>query len=162
MKKILMIIATIGLVALGCSKSDHEDNTDPDNPNNGNENTEAVEQLTPGTDERPDWQDPDYDNWEQTMSVMILPQEKLKPYVTENDLLCAQMNGEVRGLTEPVIEEDMIFYPLTVGADGAEARVFLHYYCDKLHRIFSLDWADFNPSVVPTGESSFYRPLFVK
>lgn len=167
MKKIMMIIASIAFMAWGCSKSDeHDENIDkPDGQGteiDDSTGTDANSKLTLGTDARPDWMVPNYDNWEQTMSVMILPQLELMPFVTENDLLCAQMNGEVRGLAEPVIEHDITFFPLTVGADGAEARVWLYYYCDSLHRVFSTDWADFNPSVVPTGESTFYRPVFVK
>ncbi len=170
MKKILIIIASLAFVAWGCSKSDDDNNNTGGKPgegteindSTGNSGSDISSQLTPGTDERPDWQVPNYDNWEQTMSVMILPQKELQPFVTENDLLCAQMNGEVRGLTAPVIDQDITFFPLTVGADGAEARVYLYYYCDSLHRIFSTDWAEFNPSVVPTGESTFYRPVFVK
>ncbi len=168
-KKLLIIIASLAFVAWGCSKSD--DNADNSkktengtevNDSTGNGGSDISSQLTPGTDKRPDWQVPNYDNWEQTMSVMILPQRELLPYVTEKDLLCAQMNGEVRGVAEMVVDHDITFFPLTVGADGAEARIYLYYYRDSLHRIYSTDWADFNPSVVPTGESTFYRPVFVK
>ena len=164
MKKILfMIIAALAFMAWSCSKSDDDDGT-----NNPGEVTpqpgpdEDSITIAPGTDAKPAWENPNYDNWEQTMSVRILMQKELEPYVTGEDLLCAMMKDEVRGLTPPVIEPEGTFFPLTVGADGAEARVFLHYYCDSLHRIFTIDWADFNASTVPMGDDSFYRPVFVK
>ena len=118
--------------------------------------------MLAGNDVRPNWEAPNYDNWEQTMSVRILPQQKLEPFVTKNDLLCAMMNNEVRGLTEPVFEPDMTFFPLTVGADGAEAKIYLYYYCDSLHRIYSTVWTDFNASLPPMGEDGIYRPEFAK
>lgn len=167
----MLIMATLALVAMGCSKSDDDDNGGNGNGNgngggngNGNGNGNSSLVITPGTDEKPAWEYPDYDRWEQTMTLQLLMQKELEPYVTSSDLLCATMNDEVRGLTGPTIEEEYgsRFFPLTIGGDGAEARIFLHYYCDSLHRIFSIDWADFNTSVVPMGDNAFYRPVFVK
>ena len=151
MKKIfIMLLATLPLLVGGCSKDDEENNT-------GGEKEDVI---TPGTDTRPDWEYPNYDKWEQTMSIRLLMQTELEPYVTTQDLMCAKINDEVRGLTPPVIEEDEKFFPLTVGADGAEGRVFLSYYCDSLHRVFTIDWADFNADAVPMGDDDFYRPTF--
>ena len=161
MKKILfVIIAALAVMAWSCSKSDDDDNiVAPPQPIPTNKDSVTIES---GNDVKPAWEYPNYDNWEQTMSVRILVQKELESYVTGEDLLCATMKDEVRGLTPPVIEPEGTFFPLTVGADGAEARVFLHYYCDSLHRIFTIDWADFNASTVPMGDDSFYRPVFVK
>lgn len=166
----MMIIATLALVAVGCSKSDDDDiggngggNGNGNGGEGGNDDTTLV--ITPGTDERPAWEYPDYDKWEQTMSVKILMQNELEPYMTQNDLLCATMNDEVRGLTPPTIEDeyDSRFFPLTIGADGAEARIFLHYYCDSLHRIFTIDWSGFDANAIPMGDDPyFYRPTFLK
>ena len=173
MKKLLIIFAALAIMAGSCSKEEGDAEQPKNNPGNnkegigtekpGNnqEDTIAVNvdsSLLAGNDARPDWEAPNYDNWEQTMSVRILPQKKLEPYVTEGDLLCAMM----RGLTEPVFEPDMIFFPLTIGADGAEAKIHLYYYCDSLHRIYTTQWTDFNASLPPMGEDGIYRPEFAK
>lgn len=177
MKKLLIFFAALALLAGSCSKeegdADIAGNNQSGNVNgSGNENqfdgkTDSIENavdssMLAGNDVRPNWEAPNYDNWEQTMSVRILPQQKLESFVTKNDLLCAMMNNEVRGLTEPVFEPDMTFFPLTVGADGAEAKIYLYYYCDSLHRIYSTEWTDFNSSLPPMGEDGIYRPEFAK
>lgn len=177
MKKLLIIFAALAIMAGSCSKEEGDAEQPKDNPGNnqegdgtekpGNNQEDTIpvnveSSLLAGNDTRPDWEAPNYDNWEQTMSVRILPQKILEPYVTEGDLLCAMMNDEVRGLTEPVFDPDMTFFPLTVGADGAEAKIFLYYYCDSLHRIYSTEWTDFNASLPPMGEDGIYRPEFAK
>ena len=43
-----------------------------------------------------------------------------------------------------------------------EAKIFLYYYCDSLHRIYSTEWTDFNASLPPMGEDGIYRPEFAK
>lgn len=151
MKKIFVILlAALPLLVGSCSKDDEENN-------NGGENEEVI---TPGNDTRPTWEYPNYNNWEQTMTVRLLMQKELEPYVTDGDLLCAKINDEVRGLTPPEIDGDEKSFPITIGADGAEGRVFLSYYCDSLHRILTIDWADFNANAVPMGDDDFYRPTF--
>ena len=121
----MLIMATLALVAMGCSKSDDDDNGGNGNGNgngggngNGNGNGNSSLVITPGTDEKPAWEYPDYDRWEQTMTLQLLMQKELEPYVTSSDLLCATMNDEVRGLTGPTIEEEYgsCFFPLTCTA----------------------------------------------
>ena len=95
------------------------------------------------------------------MSISLLMQRELEPYVTTNDLLCAIIGDEVRGLTAPTIEEGLIFFPLTVAANGKGESIKLSYYCERLHRIFTIPWTTFDASVVPMGEGGIYRPQFV-
>lgn len=95
------------------------------------------------------------------MSVSLLMQRELEPYVTAQDLLCATIGNEVRGLTAPTIEEGLIFFPLTVAANGGGETVSLSYYCERLHRIFTIPWTTFDASVAPMGEDGIYRPQFV-
>ena len=68
---------------------------------------------------------------------------------------------EVRGLTSPTVEGDLIFFPLTVAANGKGESIKLSYYCDRLHRIFTIPWTTFDASLDPMGEGDIYRPQFV-
>ena len=124
-------------------------------------NTSDQQVIAEGTDERPDWQAPLYTAFEQTMSVQILMQRELEPYVTSEDLLCATIDGEVRGLTPPSQEGTTLFFPLTVASNGGGVTVTLSYYCDKLHRIFTIPWTTFDATTPPMGEGGIYRPQFV-
>lgn len=117
--------------------------------------------IATGTDERPAWQAPQYTAFEQTMSVQVLMQRELQPYVTSQDLLCATIGGEVRGLTAPRQEDSITFFPLIIAANGGGVNVSLSYYCDQLHRIFTIPWTTFDASVAPMGEGGIYRPQFV-
>ena len=145
-------LCLLPLFLLSCSDSDSDSNgSDPSNQ----------QTIASGNDARPDWQAPQYTTFEQTMSVQILMQHELESYVTSQDLLCATIDGEVRGLTTPHWEDGIIFFPLIVAANGGGVSVSLSYYCDRLHRIFSIPWTTFDASVKPTGEGGIYRPQFV-
>ena len=137
------------LVMLSCSDSDDKDSPSP-----------SQQTIASGNDARPDWQAPQY-TFEQTMSVSLLMQRELEPYVTSQVLLCATIGDEVRGLTSPTLEGDLIFFPLTVAANGKGESIKLSYYCDRLHRIFTIPWTTFDASLDPMGEGDIYRPQFV-
>ena len=137
------------LVILSCSDSDDKDSPSP-----------SQQTIASGNDARPDWQAPQY-TFEQTMSVSLLMQRELEPYVTSQDLLCATIGDEVRGLTAPIVEEEGIFFPLIVAANGKGESINLSYYCDRLHRIFTILWTTFDASLDPMGEGDIYRPQFV-
>ena len=139
------------LVILACSDSDDNDNDIP---------SPTQQAIAPGNDVRPDWKAPSY-TFEQTMSVSLLMQRELEPYVTTQDLLCATIGDEVRGLTAPIVEEEGIFFPLIVAANGKGESINLSYYCDRLHRIFTIPWTTFDASLPPMGEGGIYRPQFV-
>ena len=143
-------LCLLPLLFLSCSGSDDNEPTPP-----------AQQEITAGTDTRPAWQAPQYTAFEQTMSVSVLMQKELEPYVTQQDLLCATIGNEVRGLTTPTVEDGLIFFPLTVAANGGGEAIHLSYYCDQLHRIFTIPWTTFNASVAPMGEGGIYRPQFV-
>ena len=137
------------LVMLSCSDSDDKDSPSP-----------SQQTIASGNDARPDWQAPQY-TFEQTMSVSLLMQRELEPYVTSQDLLCATIGDEVRGLTSPTVEGDLIFFPLTVAANGKGESIKLSYYCDRVQRIFTIPWTTFDASLDPMGEGDIYRPQFV-
>lgn len=106
--------------------------------------------LTQGTDVRPDWKYPSVSDYEQTMGVQFRLQDELAAYVTEQDLMCAMISGEVRALCEPEISDDGIYFPLVIFSDDSDVRVSISYYCDRLHRIYTLsNWHDFDATLSP-------------
>ena len=153
MKQIIKLgqwLCLLPFLFLSCSGSDENEPVSP-----------TQQAITSGNDARPAWQAPQYTAFEQTMSISLLMQRELEPYVTQQDLLCATVGNEVRGLTSPTIEGSLIFFPLTVAANGGGETVNLSYYCDRLHRIFTIPWTTFNASVAPMGEGGIYRPQFI-
>jgi hypothetical protein len=135
----------IGLLTWGCSSDDDTE----------------TESVTAGADARPSWQKPNYDLYEQTMTVDVLLQDALQGYASENDLMCATVRGEVRALTAPVKKvSGQWYFPLIVASNDAGVDILLSYYCDALHRIFTTAWTKFDASARPTGTGGIYEPVF--
>lgn len=153
MKKKILALAALALLAWGCS-SDDDGTTTPPTP----EETTVIE---PGTDTRPDWVAPNANSYEQNMNVFLTLQNELQPYISANDLLCAKIDGEVRGVAVPHQDAGDWLISMIVFSNGA-APIQLSYYCDKLHRIFTTDWTTFDADVAPTGTGGIYQPEFVK
>lgn len=154
MKKfnILVILAALMLV-WGCKDSDSDDSDSSTHSN----------LLTPGTDARPDWVAPDYSQFEKVMSIQFQLQEQFAPYVTDQDLMCAMIGGEVHALTAPQIEEGGTYFPLSIAANGGEDNVIIAYYCDRLHRIYRLeDPIPYDASIPPTDNGNPYIAAFIK
>jgi len=149
MKKSILALAALAFMAWGCSSG--EDELQPQSS-----------EIPAGTDVRPSWQDPNYDLFEQVMNVEVQLQDTLNPYVSKNDLLCATIGGEVRAMSAPRQVGDVWVAQLTVASNNAGVAVELSYYCDKLHRIFTIPWTTFDASVAPTGTDGIYKPEFVK
>ena len=143
MKKfnILMILAVLTLV-WGCKDSDGD---------GGSNSSTSAQYLTPGTDARPSWQKPDYNEFENTMYIQFQLQEQFASYVTDQDLMCAMIGGEVRALTAPNESEGDTYFPLSIAANGGEEDVTIAYYCDRLHRIYKPEnYLYFDTSMSPT------------
>jgi hypothetical protein len=155
MKKSILALAALALLAWGCS-SDGDDSTTPTPP------TPTPTEIPAGTDTRPSWQGPNYDLYEQTMNVELQLQDALVKYASAQDLLCATINNEVRGVATPEQIDDNWVFPLTIASNDANVMVSLSYYCDKLHRIFTVNWTQFDASVAPTGTKGIYKPEFIK
>ncbi len=149
MKKSIIALAALALVAWGCSSG--EDESQPQSA-----------EISIGTDVRPDWQGPNFDLYEQIMKVEVQIQDTLTQYVSEADLLCATINGEVRGVAAPRKVEDKWLFPMTIASNDADVAVSLSYYCDQLHRIYTIAWTTFDASVAPTGTNGIYKPVFIK
>lgn len=85
---------------------------------------------------------------------------QLQPYISQNDMLCAKIDDEVRGVAVP--RQDVTgWISLIVFSNGA-APIKLSYYCDQLHCIFTIDWTTFDASVPPTDTGGIYQLEFVK
>jgi hypothetical protein len=147
MKHYIYIIAVLMLMAAwGCSSS----NDGPDVP---------TTDIQPGSDTRPTWSSTDYSLYEQTMSVFLNLQPELVPYSSDQDLLCATVDGEVRGVAS--YDTDNIGFVLTVAGNSSGEIISLSYYCDRLHRIFTLaNWATFDSNTAPMGTETLYKPVF--
>ena len=102
MKKSILALAALAFMAWGCSSDD--------------ENSSQPTEITAGTDVRPTWQAPNYDLYEQAMVVEVQLQDTLTKYVSSQDLLCATIGGEVRGVAAPQQVEDKYLFPLTIPA----------------------------------------------
>lgn len=125
---------------------------------------ESVDQrFKPGSDDSPTtWTAPDYSQFEYRMAVQVQLGDTLAAFQSDGDLMCAQIGGEVRAVTTPQSTGGVVFYPLFIAGEGDARTVSLHYYCDRLHRIYTIaNWATFNASAAPTGDSGIYRPKFL-
>jgi hypothetical protein len=94
--------------------------------------------------------------------VEVLLQEKLKTYASAQDMLCATINNEVRGVATPVQLDSTWMFPLTIASNNVAEDISLSYYCEKLHRIYTIEWTTFDATVAPTGKDGIYLPVFVK
>ena len=142
MKKSILALAAFAFMAWGCSSDGDGTSTQPTPP------TPTPTDISAGTDVRPTWQSPNYDLYEQTMIVEVQLQDELAKYASEQDLICATIGKWL--------------FSLVIGSNDVGVNVGLSYYCDKLHRIFTIQWTRFDATVTPTGQGGIYQPDFVK
>ncbi len=143
--KLFLLSMVMGFMTWGCSSGDDAE----------------TERVTVGTDTRPTWQVPNYDLYEQLMVVDVQLQDVLQEHASANDMMCAFVNGEVRGVTTPKRVGDQWVFPLIIGSNTAGVNLQLAYYCESLHRIFTINWTTFDTFVAPTGSGGIYEPSFV-
>ena len=155
MNKIICIIAALALTVWGCSSSDDEA------PRPAEEiPADSTVTIQPGTDARPAWQTPDFSRFEQTMSLFLTLQPELVPYSSPQDLLCAMIGGEVRGVAS--LDTENNGFVLTIAGNSSDENISLSYYCDSLRRIFTIpDWTTFDTDIRPMGQGSVFTPTFV-
>ena len=157
MKKLLYRagVALVATLLLGaCSSSDDDESKET----HGTSMT-----LEEGTDARPSWvvsYDPNsLDDW--PMSVQIGVQSVLLPYASSEDLMCAMMKGEVRAVSALKETGGQYYFMLPIQGNSGEGSVTLKYYCDKLHRIFTVsDWKEFDSTIQPTDQGVPYEVPF--
>ncbi len=107
------------------------------------------------------WVAPDYSLYELTMSVQVQLGDTLKDFQSSGDMMCATINDEVRAVTKSMVNGTITYYPLSIAGNGGDMTVSLHYYCDRLRRIYTItNWTQFNAAAAPTGESGWYKPKF--
>lgn len=142
----MIALAALAFMAWGCS-SDNDDD-------------QGLFKM--GNDARPaEWRIPNFNDYELTMSIDVKLQDVLQAYGSENDLLCAFIQDEIRGLAEPIQVNGQWVFPMTVGSNASDVPVFLSYYCDRLHRIYTTQWTTFDTTLPPTGVGGIYQPEFV-
>ena len=152
-KNIVLMLLTALTFTVGSCSSDSDDPI-----------PETVdERLKPGNDDRPIWTEPDYSLFEFRMAVQVQLCDTLAAFQSSGDLMCAQNDGEVRAVTSPQITGGVVYYPLHIAGHGDEQTISLYYYCERLHRIYTItNWATFDATAAPTGYSGFYRPQFLR
>lgn len=155
MKIKYLVLSLVMCVAWSCSSDSDNESSTPPSP--------AASSLVPGNDERPtNWTFNDNRQYELRMTVQVQLGDTLANYQTSQDLMCATINGEVRAVAEPSETGGVVYYPLIIFDNVGDNYVSLSYYCDSLHRIYTInDWARFDTSAAPTGNSGIYRPKFI-
>ena len=121
--------------------------------------------LTVGTDQRPtDWIAPAPSLYGGiTMAVQVQLGDTLAHFQSSGDLMCAKIDNEVRAVTHPFTNGTITYFPLSIVGDGDSNTISLHYYCDRLHRIYTItNWATFDINASPMGDSQLYRPRFTE
>lgn len=152
---VFILIAALTLVVGSC-KSDSDEVPTPNQQ-------ETPAYLAQGSDARPNWTFADNGRFELRMSVQVELGDELADYQSSGDLMCATIGGEIRTVASPAETGGVIYYPLIIFDNGTGGMVSLSYYCDRLHRIYTItDWAAFNASAAPSGNSGIYRPCFTK
>ncbi len=99
----------IGFITWGCSSDDDG----------------GTERVAGGSDARPTWQVPNYDHYEQIMVVEVQLQDILQTYASATDMMCASVNGEVRGVTTPKQVGDQWKFPLIIASNDAGVNIQL-------------------------------------
>ena len=156
-------ILLLGLCMAACGSDDDDNGTTQ--PEQGEvEEPQTNDGLTPGNDARPTtWIAPDYSQYEHTMAVQVQLTGAIADYQSAADMMCATINDEVRAVTIYQETGGEPFFPLIIANNSTQETISLLYYCDKLHRIFTIkNWATFSQSVPPTGDSGIYRPQFTE
>jgi iron complex outermembrane receptor protein len=86
-----------------------------------------------------------------TLTIGYRWQDRMGSYTT--------VDGEVRGVAS--YDTDNIGFVLTVAGNSSGEIISLSYYCDRLHRIFTLaNWATFDSNTAPMGTETLYKPVF--
>ena len=95
------------------------------------------------------------------MFVRVQLQDTLQSYASDQDLLCATINNEVRGVAKAKQLNGEWVFDTHIGSNDMGKLINLLYYCDKLHRIYTIEWGKFDTTTPPTGEGNFYQPVFI-
>ena len=127
--------------------------SDDDEPKTEGYSVETVSQAPSwqvdwtGNESRPEWQEPESNNYENWATLLLQVEDELKPYASEDDLLALFVGDELRGLTGPAREvadgEEIVqngeFILKAYGneSDQNVMSVTLRYYSSQLRQVFS-------------------------
>ena len=150
-----MALCAILLFGTSCSSSD---------------NDEAQKEMSGvPVSERPDWNQTeiDYTRYDNEMPVVIGVQSELAQYASEKDMMRATIGGETRAWSAQPLEwettdgTDSRKFALSIAGNAGDGAITLEYYCDQLHRIFTVsNWRNYDASTSPTEGGQPYVPMF--
>jgi|GEM_PF-685111 len=117
--------------------------------------------------QRPDWQEPNYTDFEFSSVMLIKMQPQLQPYVSADDMMAFFVEDQLRGLTSPAISVDdettttsFVLKVFGNEADNEKLMATILYYSSRLHHIFVFDSSLlFNVNEV-IGLTEDYIPIF--
>lgn len=169
----MMLMATVLTFAWGCSSSDDDDEggaADPSSitptPVSTPPTWEVTFTLPKGSPGKPDWQQVDFYQFENTMTIVLHLEEEMVPYLSEGDLMAAVVDGQVREVAS------IQFY--TSGEDTKQGNLFmllvpfadsdrftdLYYYNAKTDQSWLLTTTDLHDDNTLGSERDFVLGLF--
>ena len=136
-----------------------------------NSDNDEAQQEMPGiaVSERPDWDQTavDYTRYDNEMPVVIGIQSALAQYASAKDMMRATISGETRAWNSQPLEWEMEDgtasrkFSLNIAGNAGDGAITLEYYCDQLHRIFTVsNWRNYDASTSPTEKGQPYVPMF--
>ena len=147
--KIMMMTAALALV-WGCGSDDDNAATSPVQPPTP---PEAKSVFTPTeskptwaidwtwTDERPDWKDPESNEYEISMNMKVQLASDMAKYSSDDDMMTVFIGGTCRGINRRSVisSNDEVDFQLYIQGNGEEMGqpMQLKYYCAKLKHIFN-------------------------
>ncbi len=173
-------ILLAGLILLGaCHKDtgDYIDNGEGGANGGGDDNVSyIVEESSQAPDwkmdwsfnqQRPDWKEPNYTDFEFSTVMLVKIQSELQPYVSADDMMAFFVEDQLRGLATPAISVDdettttsFVLKVFGNEADNEKLMATILYYSSKLHHLFVFDSSLlFNVNEV-IGLTEDYIPIF--
>ena len=163
-------ILLAGLILMGsCHKDSGDDEENIDNHYNYVNSNDAPDwQIDWSYNQaRPDWQEPDYTNYEFSSVMLVKIEKQLQPYVSKDDLMAIFIDDELRGLATPAISVDnenitTSFLLKAFGNEADKEKVYatIKYYNSRLHHIFTFDSSMLYNIEEVIGLTEDYVPFF--
>ena len=163
-------ILLAGLILMGsCHKDSGDDEENIDNHYNYVNTDDAPDwQIDWSYNQaRPDWQEPDYTNYEFSSVMLVKIEKQLQPYVSKDDLMAIFIDDELRGLATPAISVDnenitTSFLLKAFGNEADKEKVYatIKYYNSRLHHIFTFDSSMLYNIEEVIGLTEDYVPFF--
>lgn len=163
-------ILLAGLILMGsCHKDSGDDEENIDNHFNYVNTDDAPDWQIDWSynQSRPNWQEPDYTNYEFSSVMLVKIEKQLQPYVSKDDLMAIFIDDELRGLATPAISVDnenitTSFLLKAFGNEADKEKVYatIKYYNSRLHHIFTFDSSMLYNIEEVIGLTEDYVPFF--